>query len=113
MLLIVGALGIAGNDVGFASMTPAGLASGVTSGVLYYAAAYWLYLSALRDVPASIASTAFYLIPVFGLAGASVVLGERLELQQWLGAGLILVALLTILRRPAPGTEGAQLPASA
>ncbi|MCI0347306.1 MAG: DMT family transporter [Chloroflexi bacterium] len=110
---VVGAFGLAGGEVGLASMTTAGLASGILSGVLYYAAAYWLYLSALRDVPASIASTAFYLIPVFGLAGANVVLGERLEPQQWLGAALILTALLTILRRPTASTEETQLVASA
>jgi drug/metabolite transporter (DMT)-like permease len=109
MLLVVGALGLAGGDVGLVAMTPIGLASAVTSGVLYYAAAYWFYLSALRDVPASIASTAFYLIPVFGLAAANVGLGEQLEPLQWLGAGLILVALLTILRRQLATTEGPRL----
>ena len=112
MLLVVGALGLARGDLGLASMSPAGLASAVSSGVLYYAAAYWFYLSALREVPASIASTAFYLIPVFGLAGANVLLGERLEPQQWLGAGLILVAILTILRRQVATTEATRLVAS-
>ncbi|HZM73119.1 MAG TPA: DMT family transporter [Candidatus Polarisedimenticolia bacterium] len=112
MFLVVGALAITGSDVGLASITPIGLASAVTSGVLYYAAAYWFYLSALRDVPASIASTAFYLIPVFGLAGANVLLGERLEPQQWLGAALILAAILTILRRQVATTDATRLVAS-
>ena len=112
MLFVVGALVLTGGDAGLASMTAAGLGSAVLSGVLYYAAAYWLYLSALRDVPASIASTAFYLIPVFGLAGANVMLGERLEPQQWLGAALILAAILTLLRRQVATTEATRLVAS-
>lgn len=111
VVVVVAALAMAGLDPGLATMTPAGLASAVTSGVLYYAAAYWLYLSALRDVPASIASAAFYLIPVFGLAGASVLLGERLELGQWLGAGMILASLLMILRGRRAGTPAVPLAA--
>jgi drug/metabolite transporter (DMT)-like permease len=101
----IAALGLAGVDPGFASLTPTGIASAVASGTLYYAAAYWLYLSALRDVPASIASGAFYLIPVFGLAGANVLLGERLDGQQWLGAALILASLLVIFRRQLAGAS--------
>lgn len=112
IFLVVGALALAGGDLGLESMTSTGLASAVASGVLYYAAAYWFYLSALREVPASIASTAFYLIPVFGLAGANVLLGERLEPQQWLGAALILVAILTILRRQVATPEATRLVAS-
>jgi drug/metabolite transporter (DMT)-like permease len=101
VVLAIAALGLAGVDPGIGSMTVAGLASAIVSGVLYYATAYWLYLSALRELPAAKASVAFYLIPVFGLAGAAGLLGERLELVQWLGAGLILVSLLQIARQQA------------
>ena len=45
------------------------------------------------------AAVSFYLIPLFGVAGAFVFLGERLEPSQWLGAALVLAAILVILRR--------------
>jgi drug/metabolite transporter (DMT)-like permease len=67
--------------------------------VLYYAAAYWLYLGALRRVPASIAAGSFYLIPIVGVAAGSLVLGERLGPGQWLGAAIVLAAVLGILLR--------------
>jgi drug/metabolite transporter (DMT)-like permease len=92
------ALAVAGGQVLPATLTPIGVASAVGSGVLYYAAAYWLYLSALRSVPASFAAVAFYLIPVFGVAGGNLVLGDRLVPIQWAGVFVVLVAIAGILR---------------
>ncbi len=80
-----------------------GWASAIGSGVLYYGMAYWFYLSGLRQVPASVAASAFYLIPVFGVAGGFVLLGERLGPLQWAGVAIASVAVLAILRRP-PGS---------
>jgi drug/metabolite transporter (DMT)-like permease len=77
-------------------ITPLGLASATASGVLYYAAAYWFYLSALRTVPASVAASSFYLIPVFGVAAGSLLLGDRLEPVQWIGVGIVAVAVVLI-----------------
>jgi drug/metabolite transporter (DMT)-like permease len=90
---------IAGGSVVPIPVSVAGWASAVASGVLYYGAAYWFYLSALRRVPASSAAASFYLIPVFGVGGGMVLLGERLGTVQWLGAGAVLVAVFLILRR--------------
>ena len=81
-------------------ISAAGLLSAVVSGLLYYAFAYSFYVSALRRVPASIAAASFYLIPVFGLAGASLT-GERLEPMQWLGAGVVVGAVAWITIRAA------------
>jgi len=78
------------------AVTTLGLASAVASGVLYYAAAYWFYLSALRTVPASLAASSFYLIPVFGVAAGSLLLGDRLEPVQWIGVGIVAVAVVLI-----------------
>ena len=75
-----------------------GIVSAVVSGVLYYGLAYWLYLWALRRMPASIAAASFYLIPVFGLVASFVVLGERLTPLQAIGAGVVLLAVLGIAR---------------
>jgi drug/metabolite transporter (DMT)-like permease len=85
-----------GADVRPTLVTPVGLASAVASGVLYYAAAYWLYLSALRQVPASLAASAFYLIPVFGVTAGAVFLGDRLEPVQWLGVAVVAAAVVAI-----------------
>jgi drug/metabolite transporter (DMT)-like permease len=67
--------------------------------------AYWLYLTGLRRVPASIAAASFYLIPIFGVAGGLLFLGERLEPSQWLGIALVASAIAVILGR----TSGAEL----
>ena len=82
-------------------VSAAGWLSAIVSGVLYYGVAYWLYLSALRQVPASIAAVSFYLIPVFGVAAGFVALGERLEPAQWLGVVIVLGAIALIVRHNA------------
>ena len=60
-------------------------------------------------MPASLAAVSFYLIPIFGVAGASLLLGERLDPIQWVGVVIALAAVLLITRRtsaePAPATE--------
>jgi drug/metabolite transporter (DMT)-like permease len=81
------------------AVSPIGLASAIGSGVLYYGLAYWLYLTGLRQVPASIAAASFYLIPIFGVAGGFLFLGERLEPGQWAGAAIVLAALAVIMGR--------------
>jgi len=63
------------------------------SGVLYYAAAYLFYISGLKKTPASFAGFYFNLIPIFGVTGAYLFLGERLIAAQWLGAVLILFSV--------------------
>jgi probable blue pigment (indigoidine) exporter len=97
-LVVVGAAWLLGGAVRPENVSLAGWLSAITSGVLYYGVAYWLYLSGLRLVPASFAATSFYLVPVFGLAAAFLLLGERLEPYQWLGAGVAIVAVFAILR---------------
>jgi drug/metabolite transporter (DMT)-like permease len=92
-----------------------GALSAVASGLLYYAFAYSFYISALRRVRASIAAASFYLIPVFGLAGAWVT-GERLEPIQWIGAVVVVaaVAWITVRSGQAPaGNQAAVQPSSA
>lgn len=78
------------------AVSPLGWASAVVSGVLYYAVAYWLYLSALRVLPASLAATSFYLVPVFGVIGGGVFLREGFEPRQWAGAVAVVVAVAAI-----------------
>jgi drug/metabolite transporter (DMT)-like permease len=66
------------------------------TGVVQYALAFFLYLSALRDIPASQAALFLTLIPVFGIGGAAVFLGETMSAMQFGGAGLIIGALLLL-----------------
>jgi drug/metabolite transporter (DMT)-like permease len=97
---LVAVVGLTGGPVVPAAVSVAGGLSAVGSGILYYGAAYWFYLSALRRMPASSAAASFYLIPVIGVAGGFLLLGERLVLMQWFGAGAVLLAVFLILRRP-------------
>lgn len=96
---------VAGGAVWPASPSAVGLASAASSGVLYYGLAYWMYLWALRRMPASIAAASFYLIPVFGLVASFAVLGERLTTLQSIGAGVVLLAVLGIARYARNPTE--------
>ena len=100
-LLVASAIG---NELGAlpTDVTTIGWLSAAISGVLYYAAAYWLYLSALRTLPASLAASSFFLIPIFGVAAAAILLTEQLAPAQWLGAAIVLAAVASILRRPPP-----------
>ena len=92
--------GLVGGAILPPSLTPLGLASAVGSGALYYAGAYWFYLGALRHVPASYAALSFYLIPIVGVTAGALLLGDRLDPRQWVGAVIVLAALLAILRQP-------------
>jgi probable blue pigment (indigoidine) exporter len=84
-------------------LTAMGVASTIGSGLLYYGLAYWFYLTGLRRMPASVAAAAFYLIPVFGVAAASL-LGDRLTVVQWVGATLVVGAVATLTVRTAEST---------
>ncbi len=101
-LVVLAAAAAAGMAVVPASISVGGLASTVASGLLYYGLAYWFYLTGLRAVPASIAAVSFYLIPVFGVAAASLA-GERMEALQWAGAAVVVVAVAAITVRSAAG----------
>ncbi|HUG60229.1 MAG TPA: DMT family transporter [Methylomirabilota bacterium] len=74
------------------------IAVAALAGLMYYALAYWLYLTALRSVPAVVAGASFNLIPVFGIGLAMVFLGESLTPIQWTGAALILLAVSDLMR---------------
>lgn len=71
------------------------------TGVVQYALAVWFYLLGLRMLSAPIAGLYLALIPVFGLAGAVLALGETVAPLQMVGAVLVIAAmgLLGLLRR--------------
>jgi drug/metabolite transporter (DMT)-like permease len=105
-IALVVAAGLAGGQIMPTALTPLGVASAIGSGALYYAGAYWFYLGALRHVPASYAAVSFYLIPIVGVAAGALLLGERLDARQWVGAVIVLGAILAILRQPATRSSG-------
>jgi probable blue pigment (indigoidine) exporter len=98
-LVVVALLWLTGGAVRPDSVSALGWASAIGSGVLYYGLAYWFYLSALRNVPASFAAASFYLVPVFGVTMGFLALGERLDPGQWFGVTIVSIAVIGILRR--------------
>lgn len=75
-----------------AELTLAELTYAAMVGLVYYALAYWLYLSALNRVSAALAGGSFNIIPIVTVAIAYVFLGERLSALQLFGALLIVIA---------------------
>ena len=93
---VVALAGGAGWDL--AGHGPGDWLGAAASGVVYYGAGFWFFVTGLRRVPASVAGSFLPLIPVFGLAAAYLV-GERLEPRQWVGAVVILAATAAIAAR--------------
>lgn len=81
-----------------ASVRPTVWAWAALSGIVYYALAYWFYLTGLKTMPVSRASFFFNLVPIFGVGAAYLFLGERLGAIQWVGALLILAAVVGVMR---------------
>jgi drug/metabolite transporter (DMT)-like permease len=81
---------------------------GITSGLLQYGVAFWLYLSALKRMTAGVAGFVLNLIPLFAVVGAYAFLNESLTLMQCLGGSLIFGSLVVLsllqLRSDAPKT---------
>jgi drug/metabolite transporter (DMT)-like permease len=76
------------------------------AGVVQYALAFLLYLMALKHITASQASLYLMLIPIFGICGGALFLGEQLSMIQVIGGVLILFALIR-LRVGAPRSRPA------
>ena len=93
-LLVVGFGGTGGFSL--ASVRAGTWAWAMLTGVVQYALAFSLYLTALRDLRASQAALFLTLIPVFGVGGAALFLGETMTTIQLVGAGLIIGALLVL-----------------
>lgn len=89
-----------------------GLLLAALSGVVNYAVPFWLYLSALTHLPVARAATYLTLIPVFGVFGSVVLLGERIGWLDIIGSGIVVGALLfdatasaRTAKRPMPPVE--------
>jgi drug/metabolite transporter (DMT)-like permease len=98
-------LAVTGSAPDLAGVSTEAWLSALASGLVYYALAYWFYLTGLRRSTASFAAMAFYLIPIFGVTAGMALLSERLDPMQWLGVAVVLAALLGILLRPVPAVR--------
>lgn len=88
---------------GLSGGLPAGLgvqtwALAVLSGVVNYAVPFWLYLVAVRTLPVGIAAQFLALVPVVGVTGGVVLLGEAVSAAQAAGALLVVLALVGLAR---------------
>lgn len=73
------------------------------SGVVQYALAFTLYMAALKTIHANVAGSYLNLVPIFGIAGAALFLGELISMQQLAGAAITLAAVTWMsLERPQP-----------
>lgn len=118
LVLFAGALGV-GEIGSLSAVSATGWASAVVAGVLYYAVAFWFYLTGLRRIAPAVAGVFLNLIPIFGLASSRLFLNEQLTARQWVGAAVIVTAVVTITRAqaqtldrepvatPTPGAETA------
>jgi probable blue pigment (indigoidine) exporter len=95
-LIVLGIFLVSGESVALSSWSSGAWVSAVVSGTLYYALAFWLYLTGLRRIPAALAGLFLNLIPIFGV-GTGYLLGERLSSLQSLGSLLIVTAVGSML----------------
>ena len=86
---------VAGSLPSITAVSGTAWVSATISGLLYYAVAFWFYLSGLRGLPASIAGVFINLVPVFGIGAGFLLLAERLSGRQWLGAAVVMAAVTT------------------
>lgn len=73
----------------------------LVSGVVQYALAFSFYIYSLKYIRAGLAGMFLNLVPVIGVVGAVVFLGERLSLLQVGGAALTIIALVLIAKNAA------------
>ena len=63
-----------------------------------YGASMLLFFRALQHLDVTTASASLYLVPVFGVLLAAVLLGERLSTMALIGSGIVLAATLLIMK---------------
>jgi drug/metabolite transporter (DMT)-like permease len=80
------------------SATPGQLLLAAAAGILNYALPFWLYLTALTRMPVARAATYLTLIPVFGVLGAVLVLGEQVTWLDIVGGALVVGSLVADAR---------------
>ena len=91
---------IAGEGSQLASIPADAWLVAILTGVVQYALAFLLYMVALKRMTASHASVYLMAVPLFGITGSALFLGEQLSIIQMLGTVLILFALIKLNTAP-------------
>lgn len=66
--------------------------------ILMYGASMLFFFAALEHLDVTVASVSLYLVPIFGVLLAAVLLGERLGTLAMAGSGIVLVATVLIMK---------------
>lgn len=66
--------------------------------ILMYGASMLLFFAALEHLDVTVASVSLYLVPIFGVLLATVLLGERLSTLALVGSGIVLLATILIVK---------------
>jgi drug/metabolite transporter (DMT)-like permease len=107
--LLLGSLVVAAPGA-LAGVSDTAWLSALAAGALYYGVAFWFYVSGLRGVSVGHAAIFVNLVPVFGLAASYAGLHERMIVRQWLGALVIVAAVIAMTVVRARGTCRAESP---
>ncbi len=93
-LILLLVVGLGGGIPLHSGISAGSWVSAIVSGCLYYGVAFSLYLTGLQRTPASVAGQYINLIPVFGIAASTVILGEQLDTRAWIGAVMVVGAVI-------------------
>jgi drug/metabolite transporter (DMT)-like permease len=93
-------IGLIFEGVSELSVTMLALPSLIFLGVGSSGIAYTLQIIGQKHADPNVASLILSLEAVFAVIGASVALGERMEMREYLGAGLVLIAVLIAQTEP-------------
>ena len=85
--------------------TPVAAVCAVMAGVFGSALAYGLYFRLIADIGPTRALTVTFIMPVFGLLGGAVFLGEIIDAHMIVGAVMIIIGTALVLMKPAGGVK--------
>ncbi len=66
--------------------------------ILMYGASMLCFFAALEHLDVTVASVSLYLVPIFGVLLAAILLGERLSALAMFGSGIVLLATILIVK---------------
>jgi drug/metabolite transporter (DMT)-like permease len=66
--------------------------------IFMYGASMLLFFAALEHLDVTVASISVYLVPIFGVLLAAMLLGERLSMLAMVGSGIVLAATVLIVK---------------
>jgi len=82
----------------FLGLDAKGIAAFLFLALFMYGASMLLFFKALQHLDVTTASTSLYLVPVFGVLLAALLLGERLNPAALAGAAIVLISTILVVR---------------